>query len=73
MPVWVKMKVIKSMGSLGVAILGGILLLIGFVSSFWNSYLIMVTIAASGFMWLLWYTAIGCTIIGSILCALAKD
>ena len=61
------------MKNLAVIIIGYILVLIAYVSSLTNSYLIMQLIGATTLMWVLWVVAIVFAIVGMILVAVGSE
>jgi hypothetical protein len=61
------------MNGTGVKVIGTILLFVGITSSYCNSFLIMHTINATTFMWVLWVMALSMIVVGSALSALVKN
>ena len=61
------------MKNLAVIIIGYILVLIAYVSSLTNSYLIMQLIGATTLKWVLWVVAIVFAIVGMILVAVGSE
>ncbi|HPE06103.1 MAG TPA: hypothetical protein PLW50_00080 [Smithellaceae bacterium] len=55
------------MGNAGLAILGFFSMLAGAIASLALSYLILVHINATAFMWQLWVVGIAATLVGGVL------
>jgi hypothetical protein len=60
------------MTNTAVTLIGFLLILVGYVASLWNSYLIMQLIGATTFMWVIWVVGMVFLIIGSVLCAIGR-
>jgi hypothetical protein len=59
--------------SLGIAVMGLLMLVGGMIASWWNSYLIMGVINATSFMWGLWWFSVIFSILGSVISKMNED
>ena len=61
------------MSNAGVSFIGCVVIFFGYIASLWNSFLVMQTINATTFMWILWVCAIIFLILGTIIASIGKE
>jgi hypothetical protein len=60
------------MANYGVMAIGVLMSLVGLITGYANSYLVMQLIGATTTMWVLWYLSIALIILGSIILKLSE-